>query len=233
MTSQSHTAAVGARRRPTPPRPAAPQYAGSGPVTYVPEEYAAEPTAAPVTSLPGQFGTVLPTQRTGKAVWITLTLIVASVVAFVGWRVQHGGGSSSSGVTYTSTAGHFAAHFPSQPTEAVRTIRRGALRATFHDVAVQGEAVVTEGDLRGPLPAHPAQVRDILVRQITTGDLALTSLRTVEVHGVPARQGNLVEPTGDVLAVLVIAPSPRRYYLLAAPLGAPFQALKDSFRILS
>jgi hypothetical protein len=235
MTSHSQSAAVGARRRPSPPRPAAaPQFALAAPVTYVPDEYDPTQQPVPATSLPGQFGIVYPSQRTAKGVWITLLVIVTSVVAFVGWRAQLSGASdSSAGLTYTSTAAHFAAHFPAQPTETVRTEQHGGLRFAYHDVMVPGAAVITEGEITGRLPARPQQVRDLLIRQIATNSLALTGVHTVSWHGSPARQGNLVEPTGEVFTVLVIAPSVRRYYLLAAPLGAQFEALKDSFRVLS
>lgn len=234
MTLESQTAAVGTRRRPTPPRAVAvASCAGVGPATYVPEEF--DPKLAPARSVssPGHFGLVYPAQRTPRGVWLTVLVLVASVAAFVGWRAQHSGASdSSSGLTYTSSAGHFAAHFPSPPSETSRTERHGRSRLVFHTAAVQGEAVIAEVSVAGKLPAGAHRVRDYVVRQITTGGLGLTSVKTVSVHGTPARQGNLVQPTGEVFTVLVVAPSAHRYFVLAAPLGSQFDTLKNSFRIL-
>ena len=235
MTSQSDSAAAGARRRPTPPRPAAaPQYAFAAPVTYTPDAYDPKQVPAVASSLPGQFGLVYPAQRTSRSVWVALLLIIASVIGFVGWRAQHSGASdSSSGITYTSTGGHFVAHFPSQPTETTRTSQYRNARFAFHTVAVQGAAVVVEAAISGHLPADPQTVRGYMIRRITSGGMGLTSVKALTFRGAPARQGNLVEPTGDVFSVLVLAPSARRYYVLAAPLGTQFDALKESFRILS
>jgi hypothetical protein len=200
----------------------------------VPDEYDPKHVPPPATTVSGQFGAVYPTQGTGKGVWVALLAIVAAAAAFIGWRAQHSGASdSSSGLTYTSSAAHFVARFPTPPTETTRTEHAGGLRFTYHDVSVPGQAVITEGEITGRLPARPQQIRDFLIRQITTDGLGLTSMKTVSFHGSPARQGNLVQPTGEVFTVLVVAPSVRRYYLIAAPLGAQFEALKDSFRGLS
>jgi hypothetical protein len=235
MTSQSHTAAIGARRRPTPPRPGAPSRAVAMPVSYVPDAF--DPKQLPVApaSLPGQFGLVYPAQRTGRGVWFSLLLIVASVLAFIGWRAQHSGASdSSSGLTYTSTAGHFAAHFPSQPSETVRVEHHGAWRLTLHIAGVAGQAVVVAGDLSGPVQAATRpQVLAALNRVTSTDGVGLTSVKNVRFHGAPAREGNYVAPSGDVFSVLIAMPSPRRYYFVGAPLGPQFDALRQSFRIVS
>jgi len=236
MTSQSHTDAIGTRRRPNPPRPgAAAKRASAAPVSYVPDAFDPTHLPAAAASLPGQFGLVYPSQRTGRGVWFSVMLIVASVIAFVGWRAQQSGASdSSSGLTYTSTAGHFAAHFPAQPTETVRIERHGAWRLTLHVAGVDGEAVVVVGDVTGPVHAAARhQMLAALDRATSMDGLDLTSVRSVRFHGAPARQGNYVTPSGDVFAVLIAMPSARKYYFIGAPLGPQFDAFKASFRILS
>jgi hypothetical protein len=236
MTSQSHTDAIGTRRRPAPPRPgAASRRASVAPISYVPDAFDPTHLPAAAASLPGQFGLVYPAHRTGRGVWFSLLVIVASVIGFIGWRAQHSGASdSSSGVTYTSTAGHFAAHFPSQPTETARVERHGAWALTLHIAGVTGQAVVVAGDVSGPMRvAARHQMFGALDRVTSMDGIDLTSVKNVHFHGAPARQGNYVTPSGDVFSVLIAMPSARHYFFIGAPLGPQFDAFKASFRILS
>lgn len=234
MTSESHTA--GARRRPAPSGHAsAPEYTFARPVSYVPDAYDPKylPVAAP--SLAGHLGVVYPAQRTGRSVWFALLLIVASVVAFVGWRAQQSGASDSSRALYTSAAGHFSARFPAQPTDLVKSERHGRLRIVIHLSAVPGDAVVAEAELSGPISGNAQRLGRRLVGKFTNIDEAeLTSVRNMRFEGHPARQGNFFGPTPDQLfTVLMVAPSIHRFYLVMAPTGAEFDALKSSFHILS
>lgn len=236
MTSESHTA-VGPHRRPAPPGPAsAPEYTFARPVSYVPDAYDPKHMPAVAASMSGQFGMVYPAQRTGRSVWFALLLIVASVVAFVGWRAQQSGASdSSSGVTYTSAAGHFSARFPAQPAESVKSERHGPVRLVTHTTAVPGEAVVAEVEVGGPIPGDAQRFSRHLVAGLSTIDGSeLTSVKNTRFQGSPARQGNVFGPnTGRLFTVLVVARSARRYYLVIAPTGPEFDTLKASFRIRS
>lgn len=236
MTSESHTAA-GPRRRPTPPGPTpGPAYAIAQPVSYVPDAYDPKQLPAVVSTLPGQFGIVHPSQRTGRSVWFVLVVILASVVAFVGWRAQQSGASdSSSGVTHTSAAGHFTARFPAEPTDLVRSVRRGGRRIVMHLSAVTGQAVVAEAELHGSIPGNPQRAARQLLHSVTDiEDSELSSVRNFQFQGSPARQGNFFGPTtGQLFTVLIVAPSVRRFYEVMAPTGPDFDALKASFRIQS
>ena len=236
MTSQSHTA-VGARRRPAPPGPAsAPAYTVARPVSYVPDAYDPKHSPAVTSALPGNFGIVYPAQRTGRSVWLALMVVVASVVTFVGWRAQQSGASdSSSGVTYTSAAGHFSARFPAQPTDTVKSERHGPLRIVTHTTAVPGQAVVAEIEVVGRIPGDAQRFSRQMVASLTSFDGSeLTSMKSLTLQGSPARQGNAFGPnTGQLLTVLVVARSTRRFYTVIAPTGADFDTLKASFRIRS
>lgn len=236
MTSESHTVR-GARRRPTPPGQAsAPEYTFARPVSYVPDAYDPKQIPAVAATLPGQFGAVFPTQRTDRNVWFALLLVVASVVAFVGWRAQQSGASdSSSGVNYTSAAGHFAARFPAAPTDLVKSERHGPVRIVLHMTAVPGKAVVAAADLRGPTPGGALRLGRPLVAGLTDIDESeLTSVKNIRFQGSPARQGNFFAPrTGELFTALMVAPSIHRLYLVMAPTGPGFDALKASFRIRS
>jgi hypothetical protein len=236
MTSESHPA-VEPRRRPAPPGPAsAPEYTVARPVSYVPDAYDPKQLPAVAVSMPGQFGVVYPAQRTGRSVWFALSLIVASVIAFVGWRAQQSGASdSSAGLSYTSTAGHFSAHFPAQPTELVKSERRGPLHIVIHLSGVPGQAVVAATELTGPIHGDAQGLARRLVGSLTNiDDSELSSVKKLRVQGSPARQGNFFGPTtGELYSVLMVAPSIHRFYLLMAPTGPDFDALKASFRMLS
>lgn len=236
MTSESHTA-VGARRRPVPPRPAsAPADVFAQPVSYVPDAYDPKQVTAAAASLPGQFGTVYPSQRTGRSVWFALLVVIASVIAFVGWRAQHSGASdSSSGLAYTSAAGHFSAHFPAQPTELVKSEWHGPLRILMHLTVVPGRAAVVAADLVGPIPGDSQRVARQLLSNVTDiDDSELSSVKDVQFEGSAARQGNFFGPdTGELFTVLMVIPSVHRIYVLMAPTGPDFDALKASFRIRS
>jgi hypothetical protein len=202
----------------------------------VPDAYDPKHIPATASSLPGQFGAVYPSHRTGPSVWFALLLIVASLAGFVGWRAQQSGASdSSSGVTYTSAAGHFSARFPEQPTDLVKSERHGPLKIVIHLAAVPGKAVVAEAELIGPIPGDAQRLGRQLVGSLTNiDDSELTSAKDMRFQGSPARQGNLFGPnTGQLFTVLVVAPSIRRFYMVIAPIGPAFDALKASFRIRS
>ena len=179
---------------------------------------------------------VYPAQRTGRSVWLALMVVVASVVTFVGWRAQQSGASdSSSGVTYTSAAGHFSARFPAQPTDTVKSERHGPLRIVTHTTAVPGQAVVAEIEVVGRIPGDAQRFSRQMVASLTSFDGSeLTSMKSLTLQGSPARQGNAFGPnTGQLLTVLVVARSTRRFYTVIAPTGADFDTLKASFRIRS
>jgi hypothetical protein len=230
MTSHSETASLGVARRPAPPRSAASIRAFASPVTYLPEQYDPRQQPAPIAVTAGHFGLVHPKPRTGRAVWLALLVIVASVVGFLGWRVLNTTAGPTD-VTYTSAAGHFTASFPAQPIETMRSESHGKWRLEYHTVAVAGRAVVTEATVVGRLPAANRLGEVMVARFTDVAGLTLSSIKNFTFHGDKARQGTFFTLDGQAFSVLVVAPPGRRIYALSAPLGTAFDTLKESFVI--
>lgn len=247
MTSQYDTTATRTpRRRPSPPRPVADQRRASGavaaaapltalgPITYVPDAYDARhaPTAATLSS--GQVGIVYPGHRSGRGVWVVLALIVAAVVGFVGWRVMHTGSPTEPGIAYTSAAGHYSVRFPEQPTMLTKTESDGHTKLVIHLAFVPGQGGVLDAQVTGPLTSHVDKLAASFAADMGgENDVTLTGVRRFDFAGAPARQGNFIAPTtGQLMSVLQVEPSRRRFYLVMGLTGPSFDTLKDSFHIL-
>jgi hypothetical protein len=235
MTSQSRTAAVGARRRPAPPGPAVapPMTVVSAPATYVPETYDPRHTSDPAATLPGQFGLVIPKQRTGRGVWVVLLLIVASILAFVGSRAMHTAPAEQPGVAYTSTAGHFTARFPTQPVEVTKTVRNGKATLAMHLAVAPGQGSVGELAITGSVKGNAVKLTQQLAASVGSAAVTLTSVKNFVFQGMRAQQGNYIRPdTGELATAMVVVKSKHRLYLVLGLTGPTFDALKESFRPL-
>jgi hypothetical protein len=253
MTSQSHSAAVQARsavqvpRRPSPPRPAAanqtaspaspapaqPRPAVSGAVTYVPEAY--DPGHAPAgTMVSGPAGMVFPSQRSGRAVWVVLFLIVAAVAGFIGWRVVHTGSPAEPGIAYTSTEGHYTVRFPAQPSTLTKTESDRHTKLVIHMAFVPGQGGVFDAQVGGALsPSVDTLAAKLASEMGGTGGITLTGVHKFTFDGARAEQGNFISPTtGELMSVLEVVPSSRRVYIVMGLTGPTFDTLKGSFHVL-
>jgi len=244
MTSQSHPAAVHGPRRPSPPRPAgagqpvAAPPAGaaavlSAPVTYVPEAY--DPRQGPASPMvSGQVGIVYPSRRSGRAVWVVLSLIVAAIAGFIGWRVMHTGSAAEPGIAYTSTEGHYMVRFPAQPSVLTKKESNGHTKLVVHLAAVPGQAVVADAEIVGPITAQTKKLAEKFSADMgAPGELTLTGVRQFSFEGHRAQQGNFIDATsGQLMSLLEVAASDRRIYVVMGLTGPTFDALEKSFQIL-
>jgi hypothetical protein len=233
MSSHPQTAAIGVPRRPAPPRSAASYQAFASPVSYVPEQYDPRQVPAPMAMTAGQFGLVRPKQRTGRAVWLALLLILAASVAFVGWRASRTGAPTEAGVAYTSAAGHFSVRFPAAPIESTRTARDGPSRLTLRLADVPGQGAVAEVHVAGSPAGTMSKLADRLAAGVGSHGISLSSVKHFTFHGMRAVQGNYIQPsTGELVTVLVAARSTRELFLIVGRTGSTFDALKTSFAVV-
>lgn len=214
----------------------------SRPATYVPEPYDPRLADSPAKAMASGYGygIVHPGRRAGRSGWVALAVVVLLAGGFLAWRVTSGGGhraAAASSVTYNSALGHFSASFPAQPVEQVTRQRYGPVRLTLHVVsAPAARTVVEEADIAPALPvandsaASARLLSGVLSGVSESGQLTQLKKHAVVFQGHPAQQAEYADLDGTMITALAAAYGPRRLYVLAAPSGKPFEALRQSFQ---
>ena len=193
-------------------------------------------------------------RRTRRGFWIAAGLIVIVAVAGLALRIirQHdkaqdvtlpaGTGVSANaatnppagaGIAYRSVAGHFAARFPKRPTERVTKNSGAGLTLTSHLAAEPTSSTLIGGTVISA-PGLPAADVDQFLRaelegMANSGALTLASQTKTTFQGRPAREAHYRTKGGHSFSALAVAYGSQRAYLLAAPSGTTFAALKRTF----
>jgi hypothetical protein len=150
-----------------------------------------------------------------------------------GSPLPSGSDTATSGIVFSSPAGHFRARFPSQPTEQTVPESSGGVNITVHNAVVQDP--ITEVSSEDSSVAVPEAGFQLTMRTALTsfgsgagltdnGDQAVTTFR-----GRPARTASFDTTGGQTLRALVFFYTSSRLYYLVAEDGAAFDALSDSF----
>jgi hypothetical protein len=213
---------------PGPPEPAMDDYQ---PEPYDPRTAGAVLPAADILQL---YGTVL-RKRGKRGGFVTLLVLFAILLAtsYYAWRqVENNRHHAPTDVAYTSAAGHFAARFPSTPTEATAIQRHGKVRMRVQTVADSVDHVaVGSARLSAGIPAK--QTTAVLVGLSkglgSAGVLTLARQQHTTFRGHPALEGELWAVDGSPFTFLATLYSDRQIYVLLAPAGASYAQLKASF----
>ena len=202
-------------------------------VSYEPDPFDPDGAVLPRLAPPTLSGVIYPARRTHPGVRLMLSLILAVGVAFVGWRVLRHDNATPEPVrvAYHSAAGHFTAEFPAPPIERASKERDGRNRLALHVAGVPDAATVVAGvDISGPVPPnHRRATAEVVQAFGSTDEMTITSIHAASFRGHPARQGRYLTPDGRLLTIMIVGYSVRHYYLLMAPEGDDFEALKQSF----
>lgn len=218
---------------------------------------ASRPPTSLQAALPYLGGFAIPARRrTRRGFWIAAGLIVVLAIAGLALRItrQHdkaqkvtlpaGSGVSAqaaknppagAGVVYRSAAGHFAARFHKRPTEHTTKKTLARLTFTVHLAADASTNALIEGTVISA-PGIPAAAVD----QFLSGELAgmasagaltvtLDTQTTTTFQGRPAREAQYHTKNGFSFTALAVVYGTQRAYLLAAPSGPTFAALKRTF----
>jgi hypothetical protein len=198
-------------------------------------------------------------RRTPVGVWISIVLVIALVAAGGGYLVlkaRHANKNVAAtgltkvkindsevqtavdaGVLYSSKAGHFTARFPNRPDtqDATTTIEGKSLRVVGAGDSVSHSVVETITVTAGTPAVRSEAKKDL--RDLLAGfadSLHMTSKAEVSttVDGRAARVGEFVSDAGSSFTMLGIEYSGTRFYMVLAPTGVAYAALKKSFVML-
>jgi hypothetical protein len=203
----------------------------------------------PDPAWPGPALATAPQSHRRRYIWIAAVAVVVAA-AITTTAVLVGGSSSkhqvatgatltpsasdtaTTGVVFTSQAGHFQARFPAQPNEQSVPLTLGSIKENVN-VALLPDPIteVSAEDISVSLPSAQYE----LTMRTALGTFAGSSGSTAgpqtdtTFRGKPARTGTFTTPTGDHLTALIFVYSPTRLYYLVAQSGAPITELEASF----
>jgi hypothetical protein len=242
-----------------PPPPAWPADRGFEIPVYVPEPYDVHPTAVgsavDPSGISAYYEELERTRRRRRRIRVRVGAVLVAALAVGGWwfgfhaadapTAPAGSGVAAGqptdppdgpGTVYRSVGGHFAVRFADRVTEAAEPVTVGTETISMHVAAdVAGTAAVEGADIS---PAIPQDAVDAVLRGMMQGATRLSGLtvdhdRPATFHGRPAREGVFTARDGRSLTLLGVVYGTERVYVLIAPTGDAYNALKASFVALA
>jgi hypothetical protein len=241
------------------PPPAWPADSASAIPVYVPEPYdvhqAADGSSVDPPGISAYYEALERTRRRRHRVRVRVGAVLVVALAVGGWwfgfhtsdapTAPAGSGVAAGqptdppdgpGTVYRSAGGHFVVRFADRVTEAAAPVTVGTETISMHVAAdVSGTTAVEGADIS---PAIPQDAVDDLLRGMMHGATRIPGLtvdhdRAATFHGRPAREGVLTTKDGKSLTLLGVVYGTERVYVLIAPTGDAYDALKASFVALA
>lgn len=149
--------------------------------------------------------------------------------------IAAGSQPGGAGVLVQLPGGHFAALFPSVPSQQTVDETVGGVHASVRAAVVKSPLTeVVEEDLSSDLSAsrqpEVLQAAVAVAASLSSGGEPAQQSDTT-FRGTAARTATFAMPTGERVTVLAFFQGPRTVYFLLADAGAPFQALSTSLQL--